>query len=112
MVALDHALGILRDAGFPPRDAVLANHALGNYVAGAACGRPWGWPARAARTGDAGPTTRLGPGRLPPDVAPNVTWAAGGCLRTLDDRFEFGLEVVLDGLEARLTAVDPDETPS
>jgi AcrR family transcriptional regulator len=111
MVALDHALGILRDAGFPPRDAVLANHALGNYVAGAALWEAVGLAGasgedRRRRADDAARAL----GALPPDVAPNVTWAAGELFAgTLDDRFEFGLEVVLDGLEARLTAVDPDE---
>ena len=61
MVALDHALGILRDAGFPPRDAVLANHALGNYVAGAALWEAVGL-ARRERRGPATPGRRRGSG--------------------------------------------------
>jgi hypothetical protein len=111
MAALDHALGILRDAGFPPRDAVLANHALGNYVAGAALWEAVGLAGasgedRRRRADDAARALAA----LPPDAVPNVTWAAGDLFAgTLDDRFAFGLEVVLDGLETRLAAVAPGQ---
>lgn len=118
VATLDHALGILRDAGFSPRDAVLANHALGNYVAGAALWEAVGLAGtsgeeRRQRADEAARALAA----LPPDTAPNVLWAAGELFAgTLDDRFAFGLGVVLDGLEVRLAAttgrrdrpVDPD----
>jgi hypothetical protein len=106
LATLDHALGILRDAGFPPGEAALANHALGNYVAGAAL---WEAAGLGGATGEARRERAEEAGRalaaLPQDVAPNVTWAAGALFAgTLDDRFAFGLEVLLDGLAARLPA--------
>ena len=39
---------------------------------------------------------------LPPEMAPNVSWAAGELFGgTVDERFEFGLATLLDGLERR-----------
>lgn len=106
LVTLDRALGIFRRAGFSEREAVLANHALGNYVAGAALweavgmGGTSGEERRARRE-----TAAAAIASLPPDVAPNVTWAAGELFGgTVDDRFEFGLATLLDGLERRLRA--------
>jgi TetR/AcrR family transcriptional regulator, tetracycline repressor protein len=106
LATLEHALGILRGAGFGPHDAALANHALGNYVAGAALWEAVGLEGatgeeRRARAGAAAD----GLARLPAGAWPSVAWAsqalfAGGA----DDRFEFGLAVLLDGLEARLAA--------
>ena len=40
---------------------------------------------------------------LPADTWPNVAWASESLFAgTAEDRFAFGLEVLLDGLEARL----------
>jgi AcrR family transcriptional regulator len=103
LVALDRALGIFRRAGFSEREAVLANHALGNYVAGAALWEAVGLGGttgaeRAARREAAATAVAA----LPPEVAPNVAWAAGELFAgSVDDRFEFGLATLLDGLERR-----------
>ncbi len=103
LAALDRALGIFRSAGLDEREAVLANHALGNYVAGAALweaiglGGTTGEERRARR--EAGIAAIAS---LPRDAYPAVAWAAGELFAgTVDDRFEFGLATLLDGLEQR-----------
>ena len=97
---LDHALGILREAGLSPRQAVLANHALGNLVAGAAL---WTAMGLGASTGADRANRRAGARRAAETAAAelaNLRWAgeelfAGGP----DDRFEAALDLVLAGLE-------------
>ena len=103
LVTLDRALGIFHRAGFGEREAVLANPALGNYVAGAALweavgmGGTTGAERRARREAAAAAIAAL-----PPEMAPNVSWAAGELFGgTVDERFEFGLATLLDGLERR-----------
>jgi AcrR family transcriptional regulator len=107
---LDFVLGILRDAGLSPADAALANHALGNYVAGAAL-----W--QAVGLGGAGGEERrrraaaaaAAIATVPPELAPNVAWAADTLFAgSLEDRFAFGLEVLLDGLAARIAGQQPE----
>ncbi len=89
--ALDTTLGILRAAGMSPREAVRANHALGNLVAGAAL-----WEAetrRMERTHDDSPD---------PDRE-NIVWAGAELYAgTTQERFEHGLQLLLDGMQARL----------
>jgi AcrR family transcriptional regulator len=103
---LDHALGILREAGFRTSDAALANHALGNYVAGAALWEAVGLGGatgdeRRARVAEAARVVAA----LSPDTAPNVRWASADLFAgTADDRFAYGLDVLLDGLATRLEA--------
>ena len=100
---LDRALGILRLAGLSPADAAFANHALGNYVAGAALWEAVGLggatgEARAQRARAAGEAV----GQVQADLYPGVAWAAGSLFAgTADDRFEFGLAVLVDGIAAR-----------
>jgi AcrR family transcriptional regulator len=101
---LDRALGIFRAGGFDERGAVLANHALGNYVAGAAL-----WEA-AGLGGTSGEERRMRREAataairgMPADAYPDLAWAAEAVFAgTADERFEFGLAVLLDGLERRL----------
>ena len=101
---LERTLGILRDAGFSPEEAVRANHALGNYVAGAAL---WEAVGMAGTTG-AERTARLEAtadalAALPPDRFPNLTWVGRSLITgTLDERFEFGLRALIDGFERAL----------
>lgn len=103
LATLDRALGIFRAAGFDERDAVLANHALGNYVAGAALWEAAGLGAtsgdeRRARREAAAAAMRA----LPAEVYPDLAWAAEAVFAgTADERFEFGLATLLDGLERR-----------
>ena len=104
LATLDRAMGIFRAAGFSAADAALANHALGNYVAGAAL-----WEA-AGLGGASGEDRRARAdaaaralAELPADTWSNVAWASESLFAgTAEDRFAFGLEVLLDGLEARL----------
>lgn len=103
---LDRALGILRTAGFGPQDAVLANNVLGNYVAGAALWEAVGLqgtsgPERTARLAATAATVLA----LPADEYPAVAWAGNAIVSgSLDERFEFGLQVLVAGLAARLRA--------
>ena len=97
---------MLRGAGFTPTEAALANHALGNYVAGAAL---WEAVGLAGATGEERASRRRAMGEalaaLPADQFPGIAWAGSRLVEgTADDRFEFGLAVLLDGLAARLAA--------
>lgn len=104
LAALDRALAVFRSAGLSERDAVQANHALGNLVAGAAL-----WDAvgvggtsgeeRRARLGAAATAVAA----LPVATFPNVVWAADQLFTgSPDERFEAGLALLLDGIESRL----------
>ncbi len=102
---LDRTLGVLRSAGFGRRGAVMANHALGNYVAGAAL---WEAVGLAGASGEARDAQRAAIGamveHLPADVFPNLAWAAPKFIAgDAEERFEFGLSCLLDGFEARLS---------
>lgn len=101
---LDRTLGVLRAAGFGRRGAVMANHALGNYVAGAALWEAVGFAGttgeeRAARRQEAADAMT----RLAGDAYPSVAWVGPKLVAgSVDDRFEFGLTALLDGFEAYL----------
>jgi AcrR family transcriptional regulator len=102
--ALDRALAIFRSAGLSERDAVEANHALGNLVAGAAL-----WDA-VGMGGTSGEERRsrleaaaAAVEALPVAAFPNVTWAGDELFAgSPDERFEAGLAMLLDGIERRL----------
>lgn len=101
---LELTLGVLRSAGFTPGEAVLANHALGNYVAGAAL---WEAVGLAGATGEERSRRRAAAldavARVPAQAFPNLHWVGGALVEgSLDERFEFGLARLLDGLEALL----------
>jgi TetR/AcrR family tetracycline transcriptional repressor len=105
LAALERALGIFREAGFSPRDAARANHALGAYVAGSCTWEVVGLGGladpgeRAARAADAA----AGLAALPAGEYPRLAEAAGELFAgTAEDRFEFGLAVLLDGFAVRL----------
>jgi len=103
LAALDRSLAILRSAGLSPRDAVEANHALGNLVAGAALwdalgmGGTSGEERRARRD-----TAATAVEELPSDAYPSVSWAGDALFSgSPDERFEAGLAMLLDGIERR-----------
>lgn len=101
---LERTLGVLRAAGFAPREAALANHALGNYVAGAAL---WEAVGLAGATGEARAARRRAAAEaiasLPVDRLPSLAWVGGELVSgTAGDRFEFGLKALLDGFESLL----------
>jgi AcrR family transcriptional regulator len=107
--ALDRALAIFRSAGLSERDAVEANHALGNLVAGAALWDAVGMGGtsgeeRRARLGAAAAAVEA----LPVAAFPNVTWAGNELFAgSPDERFEAGLAMLLDGIERRLEPAAP-----
>ncbi len=103
--ALERGLAIFRDGGFPVRDAVRANHALGMYVAGACTWEAVGLggaddPAeRAARAAAAGAALST----VDPAALPRLAEASGELFAgTAEDRFEYGLAALLDGFAVRL----------
>jgi AcrR family transcriptional regulator len=108
---LDRTIGVFLRAGFSPRDAVHANHALGNYVSGAATWEAVGLDGevepsrRAARAVES--AARLA--ELPAGTLPNLVAVAGELFAgSGDERFEYGLAVLIDGFAARLaTAHEP-----
>lgn len=104
LAALDRALTIFRSAGLGERDAVAANHALGNLVAGAAL---WDAVGLGGASGEERQARRdaatVAVSQLPPDAFPSVTWAAGALFAgSADERFEAGLAMLLDGIERRI----------
>ena len=62
----------------------------------------WGAAGLGGTTGAERAAAATAIAALPPELAPNVAWAAGELFAgTIDDRFEFGLATLLDGLERR-----------
>jgi len=106
--SLDQALGTFLRAGFPPRDAARANHALGAYVAGSCAWEAVGLggsgdPAeRALRAAEAAAALAAVPADAFPSVAATADELFAG---TAAERFEYGLEILVAGLEARLAAI-------
>ncbi|MCU0282397.1 MAG: TetR/AcrR family transcriptional regulator [Candidatus Nanopelagicales bacterium] len=103
LAALDRALAIFRSAGLDEREAVEANHALGNLVAGAAL---WDAVGMGGLTGEQRRARRQAAAAaveaLPPDAYPSVAWAGGALFAgSPDERFEAGLAMLLDGIERR-----------
>jgi TetR/AcrR family tetracycline transcriptional repressor len=105
--ALERALVIFREGGFTVRDAVRSNHALGMFVAGACTWEAVGLggvgdPAmRAERAAAAGTALAA----IDPGAYPRLAEAAAELFEgTAEDRFEYGLGVLLDGFAARLAA--------
>jgi len=101
---LDRTIGVFLGAGFSARDAVHANHALGNYVSGAAMWEAVGLDGevepsrRAARAAES--AARLA--ELPAGTVPNLVAVAGELFAgSGDERFEYGLAVLIDGFAAR-----------
>jgi AcrR family transcriptional regulator len=104
--ALDRALAIFRSAGLSQRDAVEANHALGNLVAGAAL---WDAVGMGGLSGEARHARReaaaAAVGALASDDFPNMAWAGDALFAgSTDDRFEAGLAMLLDGIGRRAVA--------
>jgi AcrR family transcriptional regulator len=104
LAGLERTLSVLWDAGFDPRTAAFANHALGNLVAGAALWEAVGFGGsagedRAAVAVEA--ATALA--TLPSDDYPAVRWAGSDLFAgSAADRFRWGVETLIEGLEAWL----------
>ena len=95
---------ILRDAGLDPDEAARAWRALWGYAFGFAAfddGAPAGESERRARSALAA---------LPPDDYPALTEAADGFATALagPEQLDYGLERMLDGIEARIAGAGGD----
>ncbi|MFC9294765.1 TetR/AcrR family transcriptional regulator [Streptomyces sp. NPDC057011] len=90
----ERMLGPARAAGFPPGEAELAVQAVVSYVMGAATGEAsyLSLLARSGRTEAEWPQSPVPAARAAPDPA-----------RMREESFDYGLQRVLDGLEARLS---------
>lgn len=123
----DAGLGIFRSAGFGDREAVAAYFAFGNYVMGCAAQDTAALRATRepnggdAQTPNAAELARLLPGERYPNIhalAPYIYGEAGPSPDTRTDadaadpaidRFDFGLESLLDGLGARARSAEAGE---
>lgn len=94
------ALRILRDAGFDVREGTAAFRLLFTYTFGFAALSP------AESTEDDRRAAFAALAALPPDEYPALAEAREEASRAMggEEVFEYGLERILDGLEARLTA--------
>jgi TetR/AcrR family tetracycline transcriptional repressor len=93
----ESALAILRAAGFPDDEAANAWRALWSYAFGFTVFRLGGTPGEALRAG------RTAVASVPEDEYPSLA-AAGdefAAAFAAEDRFDYGLERLLDGIEAR-----------
>jgi AcrR family transcriptional regulator len=105
---VERSIGILRAAGFSDRDAARAFFVLYRYVISSlvvAPAKPVGLHDRVSRSDGSG-DDRIKKyfSALPADQIPNVMAAAE--FMSGDD-FDFGLDIVMTGLEARLAATTP-----
>ena len=113
----DHNLAIYETAGFTPAQADQAAAAVFTFVLGNAIG-----PAAAAsirrelsRDGgkkltDAGMAEAQEVAAQFPRLRARLETAGAGSGTAPDSSFEFGLEAILDGMEARLVTVTPKQT--
>ena len=104
LLPIETALRALRDAGLSDRDAVTAFHAIGGYIFGFVMmesGQAFGMP---------------GPGHQPSgfgfEVSPDELPCLTACMPYLigcdfDEQFAFGLDLMIEGLRAKTTAVAP-----
>jgi hypothetical protein len=92
---IERTLSVLVEAGFDPQDAVRAIVVLGHYVSGFVLDEQ-GDPER---EDDAPPA-------LDPGVFPHLA-AGGTVVLDRDTLFEYGLQRMLDGMRAQISAVRP-----
>jgi TetR/AcrR family tetracycline transcriptional repressor len=101
---LESMLGILRSAGFTDKDAVDAYVTISNFVTGY-CSYETSGPNAAGRAGESSQVMSNYMNALPPGSYPNVA-ATAQIMFTADRdaRFQFGLDCLIGGLEAKLEA--------
>ncbi len=103
---MESVLAILREAGFGPQDAADGYFTLSNYIVGfCAWETAGGRPRRAEDTAE----VRAYIASLPADRFPTLTALAPRIFAgSLDERFAFGLDCLLEGFAARLAASAAD----
>jgi AcrR family transcriptional regulator len=94
----ERGIGVLLDAGFPPVEAARIFRVLFIYKFGSALFGPIELPDDQRRN------VRAALALLPEDEFPAVTAAADGIAASIGgpEQFDFGLELILDAVEARL----------
>ncbi len=95
---MEFALSVLRRAGLSDRDALQAFHAFGGYIQGFVMmelGPMWN---------DKETARPAPPAELFPSIAATRRYIAG-C--DADEQFEFGLDLMLEGLRSKLAQTDP-----
>jgi AcrR family transcriptional regulator len=103
MRPMEFALACLRGAGLSPQEAGEAFHAIGGYI--------FGFVLMETREMFGGPRSDHTPEELqamiPADQLPNVAECFPAiCMINPDEQFEFGLDLLLRGLQARLARSD------
>lgn len=93
----ERGIGVLLDAGFGPEEAARIFRVLFVYKFGSALFGPVDLPPEEHRR------VRAALALLPEDEFPNVTRAADGIAASVGgpEQFDFGLELILDAVEAR-----------
>ncbi|GAA3002122.1 tetracycline resistance transcriptional repressor TetR(A) [Kitasatospora albolonga] len=108
---MDDQLGRLRAAGFSDPDAAMVNYLLGAFVQGFVLQEQGPLSAAEAMGADrraAADAAGAQLAALPPEDFPHLTALAGALTGPgMDERFEFGLERLLDGLAVLLAGQDP-----
>jgi AcrR family transcriptional regulator len=100
---MEFALACLRGVGLSPEEAGEAFHAIGGYI--------FGFVLMETREMFGGPSSAMTPEELraaiPADQLPNVAECFPAiCMVNPDEQFEFGLDLLLRGLQARLALTD------
>lgn len=90
---LELSLGIMREAGLAPADAIAAYGAALSYVVG------WSRFEVTRRTNEA---RGVRPAPPPAALQPNLAWALQNGPPDIDAGFEFGVDLLICGLERRL----------
>jgi AcrR family transcriptional regulator len=98
----EHALGLLREAGLSDRDTVQAFHAFGGYIQGFVM-------MEGGSIKGSGPEAGGRFANVPPEAFP-VLAAVGRHFAECDadEQFEFGLDLMIRGLQARVAAGSND----
>ena len=101
---MEHAMGILRSAGFSPKETAEAFHALGGYIFGFVLmetGQMFGGHAGGDQASPAQMMASLPSLESLPNFAEVFPHLCDG---SADEQFEFGLDLLLLGLRAKLNS--------
>jgi len=101
----EHALGLLREAGLSDRDTVQAFHAFGGYIQGFVM-----MEGGSIKGSEPGTEAAERFANVPPESFPVLAAVCHHFAECdADEQFEFGLDLMIRGLEARVAAASNDE---